>query len=211
MPSFADPDRFIEVLQPDRCPLCFTVRAYIHEHLKSLLDECVTDPSTREKLFQSKGFCRRHAWQGVHQRQSLGMGVIYGSLLEKGLKELSQKSGFWNFKKAKACLLCESEAARDHSAVREFTHCWVESESLRKAFEEKGILCLPHLEKALEQKMAPSHRQKLHELGEKALKGLNKDLNEFLEKQDYHRSHESVGAEWDAWIRAVRMISGEKD
>lgn len=211
MASFADPDRFLEILQPDRCPLCFLVRAYIYEHLKSLLDECVTDPSTRDKLFQSKGFCRRHAWQGVHQRQALGLAVIYGSLLEKGLKELSSKPQLWKFNKAKDCLLCQSETTREHSAVREFVHCWVESEELRTSFLEKGILCLPHLEKALSQKMEPPRKKDLHDAGEKALKRLTKDLNEFLEKQDYHRSHESVGQEWDAWIRAVRMISGEKD
>ncbi|HJT23361.1 MAG TPA: DUF6062 family protein, partial [bacterium] len=117
MPSFADADRFIEILQPDRCPLCFLVRAYIYEHLKSLLDECVTDPSTREKLFRSKGFCRRHAWQGVHQRQSLGMAVIYGSLLEKGLKDLSLKSKLWKSNRIPSCLLCESEKTREQSAV----------------------------------------------------------------------------------------------
>jgi hypothetical protein len=211
MPSFADPDRFLEILQPDRCPLCFVVRAYAYEHLKSLLDECVTDPSTREKLFQSKGFCRRHAWQGVHQRQSLGMAVIYGSLLEKGLKELSLKPRFWKSDEAGSCLLCESEKAREHSVIKEFAHCWVESEKLRDAFAEKGILCLPHLEKTLGQKMVSSEEKRLRETGEKALKRLLKDLNEFLEKQDYHRSQESVGKEWDAWIRAVRMVSGEKD
>lgn len=202
---------YIEVLQPDRCPLCFLVRAYIYEHLKSLLDESVTDPATREKLFQSKGFCRRHAWQGVHQRQSLGMAVIYGSLLEKGLKELSLRPRLWKFNKSKSCLLCESETAREHSAIREFVHCWVESEKLRAAFSERGILCLPHLEKTLRLKMEASRKKELHEAGEKALKRLTKDLTEFLEKQDYHRSHESAGQEWDAWIRAVRMISGERD
>jgi hypothetical protein len=211
MPTFADVDRFLEVLQPDRCPLCFLVRAYAYEHLKSLLDECVTDPSTREKLSRSKGFCRRHAWQGVHQQQSLGMAVIYNSLLERGLQELSLKPGLWKFKKAVPCLLCESEGARDRSIIREFAHCWSESENLRRVFDVKGILCLPHLEKTLDQKMDSSPRKSLREAGQKALKRLTKDLNEFLEKQDYHRSHESMGREWDAWIRAVRMISGERD
>lgn len=59
--------------------------------------------------------------------------------------------------------------------------------------------------------MDSSKQKSLQETGEKALKGLVKDLNEFLEKQDYHRSQESAGKEWDAWIRAVRMISGEQD
>src|SRR5581483_4877886 len=138
MPSFADPDRFLELFQPDRCPLCFTVRAYIYEHLKSLLDECVTDPSTRGRLFQSKGFCRRHAWLGVHQSQSLGMGVIYGSLLEKGLKELSQPPRLWRTAKTKLCPICESEKNREHSCVKEFSLCWSESEKLRARFDEKG-------------------------------------------------------------------------
>ncbi len=202
---------YLEILQPDRCCLCFLVRAYANDHLKSLLDECVNDPATRAKLYRSKGFCRRHAWQGVHQHQSLGMAVIYGSLLEKGLQELPVKPRFWNIPKAAACPLCESEKARDHSAVREFIHIWSESEKLRDSFVEKGILCLPHLEKTLGQKMNSNGRKRLREAGEKALKRLVKDLNEFLEKQDYHRSQEPLGKEWDAWIRAVRMVSGEKD
>jgi hypothetical protein len=202
---------YLEPLQPDRCPLCFVVRAYVYEHLKSLLDECVTDPSTRDHLFQSKGFCRRHAWQGVHQRQALGMGVIYGSLLQKGLKELSSQSRFWKFNKPKPCPICESEKNREQSCVKEFAFCWSDSEKLRKAFSERGILCLPHLEGVLTQKMSPAQRKNLHETGKKALERLLQELNEFLEKQDYHRSQESLGQEWDAWIRAVRMISGERD
>ncbi len=211
MPTFADPDRYLEVLQPDRCPLCFVVRSYVYEHLKSLLDESVTDPNTRGTLFQSKGFCRPHAWLGVHQRQSLGMAVIYGSLLEKGLKELSSKPGLWKFNKPKPCPICESEKRREHSCVQEFAHCWSDSEKLRKAFEERGILCLPHLEKVLVQKMGAAQKKSLYETGKKALERLLKELNEFLEKQDYHRSQESMGKEWDAWIRAIRMISGERD
>jgi hypothetical protein len=211
MPSFADPDRYLEVLQPDRCPLCFVVRAYVYEHLKSLLDECVTDPSTRGRLFESKGFCRRHAWQGVHQRQALGMGVIYGSLLEKGLKELSSQPRFWKSDKPKPCPICESETNREKSCVQEFALCWSDSEKLRSAFSERGILCLPHLEKTLAEKMDSTRRKNLHETGKKALERLLQDLNEFLNKQDYHRSQESLGSEWDAWIRAVRMISGERD
>lgn len=211
MPSFVDPDRFLDVLQPDRCPLCFIVRTWAYEHLRSLLDECVTDPATRDKLFHSQGFCRRHAWMGVHQRQALGMGVIYGSLLDKGLKELTPQRRFWKKSKAADCHLCASEEERDRSVTKEFALCWEESSALRQAFTEKGILCLPHLERILEQKMTASHHKDLLEKGRKALEKLAIELNEFLEKQDYHRSQEALGKEWDAWVRAVRMISGERD
>lgn len=211
MPSLADPNYFLEILKPDRCPICFIVRAYAYEHLKSLLDECVTDPTTRDKIFQSKGFCRRHAWQGVHQRQALGMAAIYNSLLEKGLKEISSNSRTWKRPKPKLCLICEAEEKREESCIGEFAFCWSESQKLREAFAGNGILCLIHLEKVLGRKMEATHRKSLQEEGEKALKRLGKELNEFLEKQDYHRSQESMGKEWDAWIRAVRMVSGERD
>lgn len=211
MPSFADPDRFISLLQPDRCPLCFTVRNYAYEHLRSLLDECVTDPATRDKLFGSKGFCRHHAWMGVHQRQALGMGVIYGSVLAKGLKELPSSPRLFKKKDDQRCPLCVSEEDRDLSVTKEFALAWDESETLRKTFQEKGILCLPHFTRTLDEKMSSERRQELRESGKKALETLGQELNEFLEKQDYHRSHEGLGKEWDAWVRAVRMISGERD
>jgi hypothetical protein len=211
MPLPVDPDRYLEVLQPDRCPLCFLLHDYVHEHLKSVLEESVTDPVTREALFQSKGFCRRHAWQAVGQGHHLGMAVIYGSLLEKGLKELSSGPKFWKRSKTKPCPLCESEKKREHSQLQQFTLAWNQSGHLREAFAARGILCLNHLEKILLQKISPTHRKNLYETGKKALERLLKDLNEFLEKQDYHRSHESFGKERDAWIRVVRMISGERE
>ncbi|HVZ79835.1 MAG TPA: DUF6062 family protein [bacterium] len=211
MPSFADPDRFLSLFQPDRCPLCFTVRNYAYEHLRSLLDESVTDPVTRDKLFGSKGFCRHHAWMGVHQRQALGMGVIYGSLLDRGLKELSAPPRLFKKKDARPCPLCVSEEERDLSVTKEFALAWDESEELRKAFGEKGILCLPHLTRTLDEKMSTEKRRELAMAGRKALEKLAQELNEFLEKQDYHRSQEALGKEWDAWVRAVRMISGERD
>jgi len=67
------------------------------------------------------------------------------------------------------------------------------------------------LEKTLQEKTAPAHRGSLLETGRRALEPVLKDLNEFLEKQDYHRSREAVGKEGDAWIRAVRMVSGERE
>jgi len=210
---------YIEVLQPDRCPLCFLLHDYVHEHLKSLLDESVTDPISREALFRSNGFCRKHAWLGVQQGRHLGMAVIYGSLLERGLEDLGRGPKFWkkhnpflgSKDSAGTCPICDSEQKRERSHIQQFVLAWEESEKLRSAFAERGILCLNHLENILSQKINSTHRQKLLETGKKALATLLKDLNEFLEKQDYHRSHEAFGKERDAWIRVVRMVSGERE
>lgn len=210
MPVLVEPERYLEILQPDRCPLCFLVQNYIQGHMRSLLDECATDPITREDLFRSKGFCRRHAWSAVQQRQSLAMGIIYASLLAKGIEKLSPYR-HWRAPKAKPCLLCESEEKCEQTFQKQFALNWAHSEKLREAFQTRGILCLPHLEGVLNQKLDKPHRESLLEAGKKALEPLVKDLNEFLEKQDYHRSKEASGKEWDAWIRAVRVVNGERE
>jgi len=211
MSSHAEPERLIEILRPDRCPLCFQLSDYSHEHVRNLLEESVTDPISRDALFDSRGFCRRHAWKGVAQGQALGMAVIYSSLLEKGLREVRPKPSFFWKKTHRPCPICRSEEKRDLWAVRQFTLAWSESGPLRAAFEQKGILCLVHLERTLEQRMKASERTSLYEAGKKALERLLKELNEFLEKQDYHRSLETIGQERDAWVRAVRMIAGERE
>ncbi len=219
MKPVADPERFLEILQPERCPLCFIVSDYGHEHLKSVLEESVTDPSTRQALFDSKGFCRRHAWKAVGQSHPLGLAVIYQSLLEKGLKDLDAgpnpfgklRARLRGGKKVKPCPICESEKKRERSVVEQFALAWDQSEELRRAFTERGLLCLRHLEGALSEKMKPTHLKNLRETGKKALEKLLKELNEFLEKQDYHRSHESFTKERDAWIRVIRVISGERE
>jgi hypothetical protein len=211
MPPLVDPHLYLEVLQPDRCPLCFLVHEYAQEHLKSVLEESVTDPITRKSLFQSKGFCRQHAWQAVQQSHPLGLAVIYASLLEKDLRDLSAGGKSWGQPKNKPCPICESEKKREHSYVQQFALSWNQSEELRKSFAECGILCVNHLERVLAEKMSAANLKNLRETGKKALERLLKDLNEFLEKQDYHRSHEAFGKERDAWIRVVRMISGERE
>jgi Family of unknown function (DUF6062) len=209
MKPSVDPERYLEVLQPDRCPLCFLIQDYGHEHLRSVLEESVTDPSTRQTLFESKGFCRRHAWKAVHQSHPLGLAVIYASLLEKGIEDLSTGGKLWG--KPRSCPICESEKKREQSFIQQFALSWDRSEALRKAFSERGILCLRHLERVLKEKMSSTQLKNLRETGKKALETLLKDLNEFLEKQDYHRSHESFGKERDAWVRVVRMVSGEQE
>jgi hypothetical protein len=200
-------EKYLEVLQPDRCPLCFLTHQYGHEHLRSLLEESVTDPASRKQLFESGGFCRHHAWKAVQSGKILGMAILYASLLEKGLKDLGGKGA----PRSKPCPICESEKKYEQNHARQFAEAWAQSEQLRESFHHHGVLCLTHLGKALGEMKNGAQRKTLYESAKKALEPLLKDLNEFLEKQDYHRSHESFGKERDAWVRVVRMVSGERD
>jgi hypothetical protein len=208
-PSFFEPDRYMEVFQRDRCPLCFLVHDYSQSYIRNLLEESVTDSLTRKQLLDSHGFCRRHAWQAVNTGQSLGMAVFYSHLLRKGLQEVAAPSVFR--KKKSICPVCAAENSIEDAQAKQFTACWTQSEPLRRAFQDRGVLCLSHLEKISSQMKPASQRRSLLESAQKALEPLLKDLNEFLEKQDYHRSKEAMGEEWDSWIRAVRMVSGERE
>jgi hypothetical protein len=203
--------RFLEALQPGRCPICFLVHQYGFDHLKSLLDESVTDPHTRDRLYASKGFCRRHAWQGVQQRQAIGMAAIYAGLLEKEFRGFNNFSRFWRGSRPKPCPICQSEISCERVYSQQFAYSWSRSEELRKTFVEKGILCLPHFKSVLSQKAPSVSRNELKNAVLLSLEKLGKDLNEFLSKQDYHRIHEKIGGEGNAWVTAVRMFCGERD
>jgi hypothetical protein len=207
----SEPGRFIGVFQKDRCPLCFLVHQYGFDHLKSLLEESVTDPHTRDRIFASRGFCPRHAWQAVRQRQALGIGLIFSGLLEREMKEVDAQPRFWNGSRVKPCPICQSEASCERVYARQFILEWSRSNELRQAFKEKGILCLPHLKILLAQKAPKETREDIKRRCLTALEGLEKDLNEFLAKQDYHRIQEKTGVEGDAWVRAVRIINGERE
>lgn len=199
----------MEVLQPDRCPLCFQVEDYGQTYLRNLLEESVTDPHTRDQLLKSRGFCRRHAWKAAEPSRALGIAVLYSHLLKAGLTRLPAGSPFW--KKQAPCGVCAEEKSVEKIQVKQFAEGWLLSQKLRDAFESRGILCLPHLEKILARVKNRAARAFLLKTAEKALQPLIKDLNEFLEKQDYHRSQEVMGPEWDAWIRAVRVVAGERE
>ncbi len=207
----SEPEQFLEILQKDRCPLCVMVQQYGFDHLKSLLEESVTDPHTRDRLHASNGFCNRHAWQGVHQRQALGLGLIYSGLLERGMKALLHPPRFWKRTRPQICPICQSEASCERVYARQFLAGWSQSESLRQTFKEKGVLCVPHLRILLSLKASPAVREDLKQQGLAALQRVGKDLNEFLAKQDYHRIKEKSGAEGDAWVRAVRLTCGERE
>jgi len=208
-------DRYLEALGKDRCPLCFLTASSSIERLKSFLSEYVNDPKVRKTLSASNGFCRRHAWQAVSSgNNAVGVGLVHHALLTEGLEKIGKNpSGFPLFKKTKApeeCPLCSWESHVDDNFSRQFAACWADSPKLREEFDKNGILCLHHLETALRWIPKGAAKDSLAAEGRKALERLLVELKDFLDKQDYRRSHEKDGGEWDSWIRAVRMMVGEK-
>lgn len=206
-------DRFLEILQPDRCPICFLTSLSEVERLRAFLAEFVNDPAIRQRISASGGFCRPHAWMSVTSGNNpVGVGLVHQALLEEGLAavEKAAKPSLFNpSPHRESCLMCAWKSQVEDNFARQFGAAWGLDLKLREEFDKNGILCIPHLEKAVG--AAPRQaKASLAEAGRKALQPLMGDLKEYLEKQDHRRAHEKSGAEWDAWIRAVRMRVGEK-
>lgn len=207
-------DRFLEVLRRDRCPVCFLTSLSEVERLRAFLSEFVNDPAIRQKISASGGFCRNHAWMSVTSGNNpVGVGIVHQALLVESLDAIEKdlKPGLFKGSRPRGeCLVCEWKNSVEDNFSRQFASAWEHDLKLREEFDKNGILCVPHLEKAV--KAAPSRETKaaLVAAGRKALEPLMGELSEFLGKQDYLRSHEKTGPEWDSWIRAVRMKVGEK-
>jgi hypothetical protein len=78
------------------------------------------------------------------------------------------------------------------------------------AFFQKGFLCLRHVEAVLAGRLSGEPRKNFLVVVERLIGALRDELGVFLKKQDYRRTSEALGKEKDAWIRAVRMVSGER-
>lgn len=69
------------------CPICRVRNTAEEKYLGNLLHESVNDFETRLHIFNSLGYCTKHAWQmGVMERQkygdALGNSIIYESLVK---------------------------------------------------------------------------------------------------------------------------------
>ena len=138
MTSFFNPDRFLEILQPDRCPLCFLTRDYGQTYLRNILNEGVTDPHTRGRSVKSQGFCRRHAWHAVAQSQSLGMSIpSIPILLADGLTRLKSLSRWWEKKNPPARFARRKKISRKSKPNNPPPSGPIPSDS-RSAFESAG-------------------------------------------------------------------------
>jgi hypothetical protein len=208
-------ERFLETMRKDRCPVCFLTSMSEVERLRSFLNEYVNDPDVRKRVSRSGGFCHRHAWMSVTSGNNpMGVGLVHHALLNEGLdsieKDLLKPALFKTSRKKEECMVCTWKKHVEDNLSHQFAGAWARSPKLREEFDKNGILCIPHLEKAVRAASPREARAGLMAAGRKALEGLLGELSEFLAKQDHLRSGERSGEEWDAWIRAVHMMVGEK-
>ena len=93
MPSSTSYD-LIEACQQRGCPICRLEQRAVERYLDSLFYESVNDPKLRERLRDSLGFCREHAWLAIDKRlgNALGFAIIYRDVINNVLRKLGNEN-----------------------------------------------------------------------------------------------------------------------
>jgi len=201
------------------CAVCELEVRDLRRYFEVLLYESVNDVGVRARLVKSRGYCRRHAHLLLEQGDGQGTALIIQDqvrlLLEhlaatgKGRAGIGRKGQPRSWNVAAGCPACQHQVQRSATLLQTLAE-WLDDPGLRAAIEQSPGLCAPHLLTALD--CAPAtgrawllavHREKYAQLAA--------ELAEFIRKHDYRFRHEGYGPEGDSWIRAVIMMSGDRE
>mgnify|MGYP006972337365 CR=1 FL=1 len=192
----------IEAFDAGGCPVCALVDKSARKWMEWFLYERVSDPKTRFKLRDSRGFCPEHARLMLDLGSPLPVAIIYSDLIRLVVGDLSSK---WPVPKKKAeCPACLEEAEFEGVYLSVIADNFEDAEMQKRVLG--GGVCLPHTVKLLK-RLPGRHRSMLLDAVRSQLSDLDAELAEIIRKSDY-RVKEEFGPEGDAWIRVVRKFIG---
>jgi len=79
---------------------------------------------------------------------------------------------------------------------------------LAPVFNASAGLCLPHFRSAVSATSTPDTLHALVSHQSDVMAGLAAELAEFIRKHDYRFTHEAVGGEGTAYLRAIALVTG---
>jgi hypothetical protein len=215
------------------CPVCTNLERGSLKALSDLLYEQVTDPASRRRLVESRGYCNWHAWMLPKvQNSPLGAALIYRHLLGEALERLKasrrtiQGESFWRglwerltrtrtgpislldwWRQKSRCPLCALARQTERESLRTILRFIGEAE-FAIGFARSAGLCLAHLcETAAIGKDHPN-LPVLLSVHEKQWSALAEELEEFARKCDYRFATEAMGQEGSSWCRVVDVFVG---
>jgi hypothetical protein len=221
--SFYD---LVETFAQPGCAICNLLLRDAERYLDSLLYEYVTETETNNAFRAGRGLCNEHGWQLTRFKgRVLGTAILYEAAVDEVLKIVEATPAQsslpqWLGKLSRTnpsqladvlepqgpCLVCETLARSEQIYVEAFSQHLAEP-VLEKAYRNSDGLCLPHFRHALRQ---PQDSGLLIEIQVALWEKLKAELGEFIRKNDYNFADESIGAEGDSWLRAIRRMGGEK-
>ena len=107
------------------------------------------------------------------------------------------------------CLACRHQLLVEESYLGTLWR-YLDDEALAAALRASPGLCLPHLRQALPEAPDAAALRRLIEIQLECLGRLRAELRELTRKFDHRFKHEVIGAEGDAWLRSIAIVSGKR-
>ncbi len=223
----------LDAFKEPGCPVCTRLEHGALKALDALMYEQVNDPSTRDRLVESHGFCNWHAWMLPSVRNSAsGVAIIYKHLLSETLEHLRlarketrprgrwqrlrerlARSGeemsavrSWRSKKAR-CPVCTFARRSEEDDLRTILDFMGEAQ-FAEALGRSAGLCLPHLYAAIAIGRDHSNLGILLAAHVSRWQNLAWELEEFSRKFDYRFAEEVRGRESSSWHRVLEVFVG---
>jgi hypothetical protein len=217
----------IEGLEGDGCALCALVLRALERYFDGLVYEKVNDPSIREALRASHGFCPAHGEMLRQARSALGSAIIHRDVLSTIARQLKQEKRppqspiDWlqaaldtrqpqqeaSLNATEACPACLHACRSEQNYIDTLLAHWDDGE-LQETFRRSSGLCVAHLRMTLGRAADPTKFEAIKTIQLEIWLGLIGELDEFIRKQDYRFSDEPKGSERDSWSRAIDLVSG---
>ena len=212
------------------CPICRLSERASDRYINAILDDGVNDVDVQLRFVASRGLCNRHAVRLVDRSDRVvSIAHLYRAVIDNVLSSIKGEAEViehalrrkWpgterqRFLAAmlnphRECPACEQQAAIEHMTLLELGKCLFELEFV-EAFEESSGLCLPHFRQALTLTRDEAAALQLIELQREHFARLRDQLAEFIHENDNRFSGEGPSADGDSWLRAIGIVSGQKD
>lgn len=223
----------IETLRRPGCAICNLLLRDAERFLDGLLYERVNESDTQQSVRSRRGFCAEHAWQLLRYHGSaLGAAILYRaatqeilSILDSAQISAVQPSGLGRILGGKAqpdasalidalapqspCVVCELQSQAERRYLITLGE-YLNDARLGGAFRDSEGLCLPHTRMALRLMRDRAAIETLLRVQEQKWRSLSADLQTFIDRNNYRRMNEPMGAERDSVPRAIRSLSGYK-
>lgn len=198
-------------MDQDICPVCDFVEFRLAEALERFLYEGINTPHLRAKIEWTNGFCNHHAHRLLTLGDPLSHAILYHDFMNNVMKDVPDKRAKTDRSEHKECFFCKLQASNEDDYTKAFLEFY-DNEEFSKKYEEKAILCVPHLVQI--QKIRFANKKTVKRLVDTTMEKyrlLNAHLSEIKRKSDYRYTDEEwTPEEKAAWKKAVLTFNSYK-
>ncbi len=201
--------KLIESFNKNDCPVCKRNTDAAFNYVDNLLYENVNDDFVRKELKKNIGFCKEHAELLLKIRDSLGVAIIYNSLLDN-FQDILNNGSYKQFLKREDCPVCNLIKTQTDQSIKTLLTYFYDQE-FREQFEKTNGLCANHLVKLLISSDKKEQKEYYLTFHQNKINELKKHLRELIRKNDYRFGNEIIlDEEAESWIKSIKFLNDYK-